>query len=443
MDVNGKLAQAIAAVLSDDHGGGSLGIVVPDNLDQVEIAAGSGGMQHLCGTIRTMIAEAWGEDRVFARRAETQFVVLMPDCPPARAGARMAALLDRIPGCRVASGGDSFGVTARGAVIAAGLVQPRTAERALQLLEAAAWITRNGQDALVVLGPGDAARLTEVELGARLLAGLPMAMGENRVLLYAQQIVALRDMAPARYECEVLVQILDGRGLAHSPGALIRKAENSHLIELLDRWVIHAAIVGHADLLHRAPHVDLSLNLSGRTLGHPQLWDYLAGVITASGLSPKRFQFEITETSAIYDMAAAQANVRAARAAGCRVALDDFGAGLSGLAYLKSFELDAIKIDGDLIPHVGDPTRIESEIVPAVIGLGTRLGLEVVTEHVAHRDALDVLRRLEVAKVQGFLFGQPRPLRDVLEEQAAAAGPRQRREDMAGTELAEHLHDGD
>lgn len=175
-------------------------------------------------------------------------------------------------------------------------------------------------------------------------------MDENRILLYAQEIVALRHTEPARREYEVLAQIVDCRGNAHSPGELIRKAESSCLIELLDRWVILAAIVGNAELLHRAPHVTLSLNVSGRTLGHNGLWQFVSEAIASAGLPPSRFQFEITETSAIHDMAAAQANVRAARAAGCGVALDDFGAGLSGLAYLTSFELDAIKIDGGLIP---------------------------------------------------------------------------------------------
>lgn len=416
MKENGRLVGALGALLADGGQGGSFGLVVPDNLDQVEIAAGLSGLRELCHNIGTLIAADFGEAQVITRRDGTQFVLLMPGLLPPEAGLRMAALLSRIPGCRLSRGSDRFGVTARGAVVATGLVQPRTAERAMQVLEAAGWIARNSQEGLAVLGPEDEARLSDVELGARLLSGLPAAMDESRIRLFAQEIVALRETVPIRREYEVLVQIVDGQGNTHSPGALIRNAENSHLIEMLDRWVIHTAIVGNAPRLHQAPHVDLSLNVSGRTLGHRRLWSFVAAALAEAGLPASRFQFEITETSAIHDMASAQANVRAARAAGSRVALDDFGAGLSGLAYLKRFELDAIKIDGDLIPHVGDPARIESEIVPSVIRLGNRLGLEVVTEHVTRPDTLEVLRAMGVSKAQGFLFGLPRPLRDVLEE---------------------------
>lgn len=421
MQDDARPAEAIQAFLQDDRGGGCIGLVVPDNLDQVEIAAGSGGLRALCASIGARIAQDMPGSQVLDDRDGTRFVVLMPGMAADQAGARMAALLGAIPACRLAVGAESLGVTARGAVVAAELVSPRTPARALQLLEAAAWIARTGQEDLAVLGPGDGPRLTAVELGARLLTGLPAALDDGRVVLLAQEIVSLDAPPPARREYEVLVQVRDALGLAHSPGELIRNAENSHLIALLDRWVIRAAIVGHAALMHRAPHVDLSLNISGRTLGYRCLWGFVARTLVEAGVPARRIQFEITETSAIHDMAAAQANVRAARAAGCRVALDDFGAGLSGLAYLKSFELDGIKIDGDLIPNVADPARIESEIVPSVIRLGRQLGLEVVTEHVARRETLEVLRDMGVDKVQGYLFGLPRPLGDVLREQADIA----------------------
>ncbi len=412
--------QAIAtldALLAD--GGQRLCIVVaPDNLDEIEVVVPPGGTDRLRASIAARIAAECPAATVLARRAGRQFVVVLPDADLAAAADMAARLILAVPQCRVAVDGRRPGVTARVATLSTALARPCTAERVLQLADAAAILARGRiSGAGSVFLAGDTA-LAGLELAARHLTDLPEAVDQGRIRLSAQEIVSLAPHPAGYREYEVLMQLEDADGQLHPPGSFIGRAEKSALIELLDRGVISTALIGHADALQAAPHVRLSLNISGRSLSNPDLWPFVDQVLAASGIDPARIQLEITETAAILDLPAAQENVRRIRAAGCRVALDDFGAGLSGFAYLNSFDLDGIKIDGALIPGLADPDSAETAIVSMLIRLARRLDLEVVAEHVASEPTLDALRAMGVGKVQGFLMGWPKNLRQVLEAEA-------------------------
>lgn len=393
-------------------------VVAPDSLDELEVVVPPASAERLRALIADRIAAECPGMPVLARRGGRQFVVVLPDADAAQAERVAGRLVRAVPECRVVVDGRRPGVTARVATLSTALASPCTAERVLQLADAAAILARGriGGAGSVFLA-GDTA-LAGLDLAARHLTDLPEAVDQGRIRLSAQEIVSL-DPHPAGYrEYEVLMQLEDASGQLHPPGSFIGRAEKSALIELLDRGVISTALLGHADALQAAPHVRLSLNISGRSLSNPDLWPFVEGVLAASGIDPARIQLEITETAAILDLPAAQDNVRRIRAAGCRVALDDFGAGLSGFAYMNSFDLDGIKIDGALIPGLADPDSAETAIVSMLIRLARRLDLEVVAEHVASEPTLDALRAMGVGKVQGFLMGWPRNLRQVLEAEA-------------------------
>ncbi len=393
-------------------------VITPDNLDQIEVVAPPRMAERLLARIGQQVAETCAAGRMLVRRGGRQFLVLLPGVAPAEVRDLVGRLARTVPLCRIEMNGNHYGVTAHVATVSAALASPRTAERVLQLADAAAILSRSR-----ISGPGTTflggdSELAAVELSARHLLDLPAALDQGRIHLCAQEIVSLVPDPEGRREYEVLMQLVDRTGRLHPPGTFINRAEKSGLIEMLDRSVIRTALVGHAALLHRAAHVCLSLNISGRSLSSPDLWPFLRGVLDESGIDPARVQFEITETAAILDLPLAQRNVAAIRAAGCRVALDDFGAGLSGFAYLNSFALDGIKVDGALIPNLTDPDSVETAIVSALIQLGRRLGLQVVAEHVSSEETLGVLRAMGVGKVQGFLLGWPMNLGQVLEAEA-------------------------
>lgn len=415
-----QLFAALNQLLGHGNDQALLMVVALDNVELLAVAGDAGFSLRLKSVIAAAVTADCAPRPVFRRNAGQQMLVPLGAMPLAEAQEMAARLARIVAECRLSESGRSYALTARVSLVAAALAAPRTPERLLQLADAATVLTQDrlagGQSTFLA----DDEQLAAMVLNAEHMLDLPAALDESRLRLFGQEIVPLDPAAPPGREFEVLVQLADRDGTAHPPAAFIDRAERSVLIEMLDRHIVRSAILGHVEQLRQSPGVRLSINLSGRSLGNPELWPFIAGVLDESGLDPARFQFEITETAAILDMAAAQANVRALRAAGCRVALDDFGAGFSGLSYLNSFPVDVIKVDGGLLPNVTDPDSTDALLVPMVVRLGRALGIEVVVEHVDSRATLDTLRGMGVRKVQGFLFSRPENLCNLLENQAVS-----------------------
>ena len=125
----------------------------------------------------------------------------------------------------------------------------------------------------------------------------------------------------------------------------------------LDRWIVDNACAGIARL--PADGVIYAINVSGMSLSDDQFLAFVIGCIERYGVAPERICFEITETVAIKDIASAQTFMGEMKACGCRFALDDFGAGMSSFAYLKTLPVDFLKIDGQFIRHA-EPLYFDS-----------------------------------------------------------------------------------
>jgi EAL domain-containing protein (putative c-di-GMP-specific phosphodiesterase class I) len=124
------------------------------------------------------------------------------------------------------------------------------------------------------------------------------------------------------------------------------------------------------------------------------------------GLARERIIFEFTESERIEDPALLARIVAAYRAAGFRTAIDDFGAGHSGLSLLAAFQPDMVKLDMSLVRGLdGDPVR--RRIVAAVRGLCEELGVALIAEGVESVGEYAVLRELGVSLLQGYLFARP------------------------------------
>lgn len=416
--VGSTLTAHLEAALQDPTQPGVLCQIVLDNLNYLEIAAGGSVRAALVDHVHTVLLAALTPREPLFYRGCGRFFIIFDGLTEREARRRVEGLLATICAARLLSRDNWYVAMARAGLVPAASVWPSTVERALQMAEVACMAARTNHGGQMTHAAEAGSDPAVLESQVRLMCDLPSALDEGRMKLYAQEIQALTPaaVAPEGRQYELLVHLVDRTGGEHPPTSFISMAERSGMIEMLDRWVVRAALVGHADLFKRAPQVSVSINLSGQSLSNPDLWPFLSETIRKSGMSAARIQFEITETLAIDDVGAAQANLRAARAAGCRVALDDFGAGLSGLAYLKNFEVDCIKIDGDLVKNIANPQSIETEIVRSVCDLGRRLGMTVVAEHVHESGILAALRAMSVDKVQGLLIAKPELLQDILEK---------------------------
>jgi diguanylate cyclase len=295
----------------------------------------------------------------------------------------------------------------------AAVSSPDTAEHSLHLAMAACSAAKDaGRGSLIVAGEASV-HSTNYHRDARILTGLLSAIAEDRLRLYAQEIFSLTQTEGDTLEFELLVHMVDTDGTSYPPSAIIPAAERHGFIRELDRWVMKAVLIDNAELLRSNPNVMLSLNLSGDSLSDPTLWEYIAGLFAKSSVAKSRIQFEITETSPISDMPVALAFVKAVRAHGCKVALDDFGSGLSSFVYLRTFPVDCIKIDGAFVGNVMHSASADRAIIKSIVGVARDLGVTVVAEHVDSHGVLGTLRELGINKIQGYLISQPKPFSEM------------------------------
>jgi diguanylate cyclase (GGDEF)-like protein len=204
------------------------------------------------------------------------------------------------------------------------------------------------------------------------------------------------------------------------PAEFIPVAEEIGVIVPLGAWVIQQACRDAA--IWPGP-VGVAVNLSPAQFKGLSLIQTVISALEASGLSPHRLEFEITESALLADNENTIATLNHLRALGVRIAMDDFGTGYSSLSYLRSFPFDKIKIDRSFIKDLGEKNDC-SAIVKAVAGLGAALGMTTTAEGVETAEQLRQIRDQGCTEVQGYFFGRPCPvdkLHDLFREKIAAA----------------------
>ena len=169
----------------------------------------------------------------------------------------------------------------------------------------------------------------------------------------------------------------------------------------------------HVDQL---THIDtLSINLSGQSLGNVELLTFIIDAFEKGKIEAKKITFEITETAAIANLREATNFMDKLVAFGCHFSLDDFGSGLSSFAYLKNIKVDTLKIDGMFVKDMLD-YPIDQEMVKSINGIGHVMGLKTIAEFVEDEKTADKLREIGVDYAQGYAFGKPVPVDDILKQ---------------------------
>ncbi len=134
--------------------------------------------------------------------------------------------------------------------------------------------------------------------------------------------------------------------------------------------------------------------------------EYICAGLASSGIDPALVIFEITETAAVENREKATYFIETLRAIGCRFALDDFGSGFSSFAYLRSFPIDYIKIDGAFIKNLKEDL-VNQLVVRSINDIAHFLQLPTVAECVEDVETLILLREMGVDYAQGYLLGRP------------------------------------
>ncbi|WP_411833797.1 EAL domain-containing protein [Pseudoxanthomonas mexicana] len=235
---------------------------------------------------------------------------------------------------------------------------------------------------------------------------LRWAIEQDRMLLDYQRILSL-DGRGGDSGIELLLRLRDEDGGIVPPGTFLPAAERYGLMPTLDRWVIRTALANFPRLHAEGQRpACVAINLSGASIEDEDLADFILACIDDYGVSPDKLCFEITETVAVRNLLKVVGVIGRLRGAGCRIALDDFGAGMSSFGYLKNLPVDLIKIDGSFIRDL-DSAPMSRTIVSAIAEIGHQLGLKVVAEWVGDRHTADLLHTLGVDYGQGFGLHRP------------------------------------
>lgn len=336
---------------------------------------------------------------VIGRLGGDRFGVLLTNCPEDCVNACMERIIDVMRNQAIEINGQSIPITVSiGCVLFPGLVN--TAYEVMTKAESAlAYAKKAGRCCANVYRPSEQQTLLHrraLDMGTQ----VQQAMREQRLIFTYQPIVAAQTLTVSKYEC--LLRMKDARGEIVPAGAFIPVVEQLGMTRLMDRYVLDMTV----EELRRDPNTVLSLNISGLTATDQSWLRALIAAVKSTPAIAERLIVEITETAALHDIEESARFVNVVRDVGCRVAIDDFGAGFTSFRHLKALTVDLVKIDGSFVRNLANNAD-QQLFIRNLMGLAGTFGLETVAEFVENEADAKVLIDAGVHYLQGYYYGRP------------------------------------
>jgi diguanylate cyclase (GGDEF)-like protein len=405
-----KLSEALAHAANDSKSSPenpALLTLRTDEYQEVTESFGHKASQDLLTAVATRIADVPPPSATVARIAEDTFAVLLPEVESRRAQEVGENLKDRVE--------SPFNIAGNRVPVEVSIglaIRPSpdsmfdTAEEMLQASYSAMHqVQRQDGDNLIVFQNGTQKGAGRLQRRER----LRQAIREDELILYYQPIVHLVSGDAVGAEALVRWNHPD-RGVL-SPAAFIPLAEETGLIEELDRWVFNKALED-AERWTNGPGSSLdwiSVNVSPQSAeGDLQAW--CLHKLSEASILDGSLHLEITERWALRD----ERPLQPLRDEGVRLSIDDFGTGYSSLRYLRSLNADVLKIDSEFIQDLGRDEKTTA-IVQFLLNLSLRLDVEVIAEGVETDQQASILRNLGCAVAQGYHFSRPVPSHRLVE----------------------------
>ncbi|WP_444914842.1 EAL domain-containing protein [Microbulbifer sp. TRSA007] len=346
-----------------------------------------------------LIKRCLSSDDLFARVGSDEFAILLRDCTLEEGGRVVARLRDSVQNFSFFWEGNDNRVAVSIGVVGVDHFTPSASQLLASANDACCSAREQGRNRVKLFG--DSRKVLEKRRETTWVAEIHAALREDRLMLYRQPVVSLKgDRNVHHYE--ILVRMRGRDGGVISPGLFLPAAERYGLIEEVDRWVIRRVF----DYMAQEQRlgmvgINYAVNISGISLGDETFADFVLQSLSDAGVTPSRVQFEITETSAINNLERALIFIHKLRAAGCSFALDDFGRGVSSLAYLRQLPVDFLKIDGSFVRNMLED-EIDSAMVSTIDHLAKRMGISTIAEYVESPELMEKLSQMGVDYAQGF-----------------------------------------
>jgi diguanylate cyclase (GGDEF)-like protein len=242
---------------------------------------------------------------------------------------------------------------------------------------------------------------------------------ENRLFARCQMIAPINPEKNNHSHYEILLGVIDEAGKIIVPDKFIPAVERCQRMPEIDRWIVEHVFAWIVD--HKG-HFDkiggFAINLSGQSLNSEEFLSFLKGRLSINDIPANKITFEVTETVAAGSLVFTKRFIKEIKQFGCKFSLDDFGTGYSSYSYLKSLDVDYLKIDGSFIKDITDsPT--DQVMVNSMNEIAHSLELETIAEYVENMTIHAILKEIGVDYAQGW--GIHKPMR--LTELAATLSP--------------------
>ena len=411
------LTEVLAATLDETvRFRGSCGflLVAVDHLGRLNEAYGFDVADDIIAKVAKRIrARLRGKDHL-GRLSGNKFGVILTQCTTDELGVAADRLLAGVRDETIATAAGPVAVT----VTIGGVNAPRHARTVAEVLSRtqdalhAARAKRHGS--FLAYQPNlerDALRRDSARATDEIVA----ALNERRIALAFEPVVAAQGRGVSFYECLMRINRPDGR--VAQANEIIPIAERIGLVRMLDHRVLELVV----NELAAAPNLHASVNVSPASTVDPGWWLGLGALLRANASAARRLVIEITETAAIQDLDDTRGFVARVKDLGCRIAIDDFGAGHTSFRNLRKLGVDIVKIDGAFVQNIVQ-SEDDRAFVQTMIDLARRLGLKTVAEWVQDEEAARMLAGWGCDYLQGALIGLATTKRPWADGQSAATG---------------------
>jgi len=386
-----------------------------DRLKVINDTAGHAAGDALLRTVGDLLGRHLRGSDLLARLGGDEFGIILHGCNVKHALAKLTRILDGVASYnflweeRVFQTSVSIGVAA--------ITPESDLASLLKQADLACYASKNaGRNRISVYRPNEGEG-QEGHQQPGVDADVKEAAAQGRLSLVAQKIVAT-DKARKRWY-EVLLRMRGHDGAILLPAQFIPGAERYERMAELDRWVLDRLLRHHADELHAVPDVHLSVNLSAHSLKDPAFLAFFLERLQGSVIPATALTLEVTETALINNLIPASRFIERVRAAGCTVALDDFGVGLCSFSYLREFKVDFIKIEGRFVRNIVN-NKVDRSIVRAINNIAHEIEAQTIAEFVEDDSIFQAIKELQVDFAQGYAIGRPEPVETIWAGKATA-----------------------
>ena len=377
-------------------------------------SAGDAVLQQVCERVESMISGSVQ----FGRVGGDEFVLVLADTKIPAARQICRGIVESIGNTVYQVGDRAFHV--RGSI---GLIEVSPGMKVKDAVSSADRACREAKagncDGLVVYEK-NAKAFQQHEAELKLVEVLASKTATEGLFLVMQPIMSL--IAPHEsLNFEVLLRMKDKAGVMVPTDRLIKAAENSGRMGMIDRWVLSTTLSWLNQNYAIMKHTKfVCMNLSGASLNDEKFMQDVYGMLESNLHIVGHLCLEITESVALHDLGNTKRFVEKVRGYGAKVALDDFGAGYTSFSYLKELTADLLKIDGSFIVDMNrHPANVA--IVEAIVSLARNLGMKTIAEWAEDAATVQTLVDIGVDYVQGYVVARPQAAANLLTAASSAS----------------------